>query len=92
MSRRDGRPICVTCDGVGEPAAVLFPGALRPLPVLAHLRHWREWIGSLEGESERDVWIVETARGICELHCLRGSPSEEEPAEGGDWILAAWED
>ncbi len=92
MSRRDGRSLGVTCDGVGEPTAILLPGSPRSLPVLARLRHWREWIGSLEGEPERDIWIVETERGICELHCLRACPGEEEPPEGGEWVLARWKD
>lgn len=41
----------------------------------------REWIGALEGEPERDVWKVETARGILELHRVRES-----------WTLAKAED
>jgi hypothetical protein len=43
--------------------------------------HHREWIGALEGEPERDVWKVETARGILELHHIQES-----------WILAKEED
>jgi hypothetical protein len=37
--------------------------------------------GALEGEPERDVWKVETARGILELHHVQKS-----------WILAKEED
>jgi hypothetical protein len=53
-------------------------------------------VGALAGEPERDVWVVETELGICELHRLRaGAPAEEEsPADRGDdeWVLARWED
>ena len=41
----------------------------------------KEWIGVLEGEPERDVWRVETAKGIVELHRVRES-----------WVVARVED
>ena len=90
MSRRDGRRVVVTCDAGGVPQSLALPGAYHALPVLARMEHWREWLGALDGEPERDVWRVETQQGVCELHRLR-PPSEEETGEG-EWLLHAWED
>lgn len=93
MSRRARRPVTVTCDPDGAPIALFLPGDREALPVLGLVAYWREWIGVLEGEPERDVWRVETPRGVCELHCLRRPPSEgEEEGAPGEWILDRWED
>jgi hypothetical protein len=95
VSRLDGRPAAVTCDAGGQPQAFTLPGENRPVPVVTVLDHFREWIGALEGEPQRDVWQVETARGgVCELHYL-SHPTEDgdEPAgDAGGWLLYRWED
>ena len=80
MSRRVNTPATVQTDpDTGVPVRV--DGA----PVLAVLDHWREWIGILQSEPERDVWRVELARGICELHKLH-------LVHSSCWLLAGWED
>lgn len=78
MSRLDGRPVEVTCDTAGRPEVFTITGESCSLTVRAVFDHWREWIGALDGEPERDVWQVETVRGVCELHHLR------HPTEGAD--------
>jgi hypothetical protein len=90
MSRRVSQPVDVHCNKVGEPFSVSLYGQGRPLPVIAVRSHWREWVGVLDGEPERDVWQVELPTGFCELHCLR-FPLTTEPT-CGDWILYRWED
>lgn len=75
MSRVVGQPIAVVTNPQGAPCWVSGWEVLH-----VHSYH-REWIGALEGEPERDVWKVETARGILELHYLRDT-----------WLLAKWED
>lgn len=77
-------PVSVTTDGVGRPTRV-EPNQ----PITAVLSHHREWIGILDGEPERDIWIVETPQGIAELHCLRATGEDDKP---GDWILHRWLD
>ena len=99
MSRLDGRPAQVACDAAGRPAAFTLAGEKRPVMVAMVLDHFREWIGVLDGEPERDVWQVETAHcGVCELHHLRPptedatEDAEESDANAGDWLLFRWED
>ncbi len=92
MSRLDGRPAHVACDAAGRPAAFTLADETRPVPVAAVLDHFREWIGALDGEPERDVWQVETARGVCELHHLRHPTEDVNDPVGGDWLLFRWED
>ena len=90
MSRRVQCPVQVACDPGSRPLCLTLSGA--SVPVLGVVSHWREWFGVGEGEPERDVWRVETPRGVCELHCLR-HPTEAEPEPAsGSWLLWAWED
>lgn len=79
MSRLDGRMAAVTLEQ-GQPAAVAVANG-RSRPVLSVVSHWREWLGALAGEPERDVWQVETSRGTLELHC-----------QDGDWQVFRWDD
>ncbi len=90
MSRLDGRWAQVECDERGQPLGITLAGTTAPLPVLGIRRHWREWLGALDGEPERDIWQVETPPGVCELHCLR-EPNEDEDSRG-QWLLFRWED
>lgn len=79
MSRIANRPVSVEIDpATGEPLRV------DGIVVRRVLDHWREWIGILQGEPERDLWRLEleTPRGICEVHFL----------EPNHWLLARWED
>ena len=77
MSRIVSRPVSVETDpATGEPLRVDGVAVRRVLD------HWREWIGILQGEPERDLWRLETPHGICEVHCV--APSH--------WLLARWED
>ena len=95
MSRLDGRWARVECDGRGQPTGFVPAGTRVVLPVLGVRRHWREWLGALDGEPERDIWQVETPPGVCELHCLRaaGEEDKEEAGQsGGQWIVFRWED
>ena len=75
MSRLVGRAVAVIADHRGAPCRV------DGRAVLHVYSHHREWIGALEGEPERDVWRVETADGIAEMHQIQGV-----------WHLARWED
>ena len=96
VSRRFARPVAVRLSPDGAPARIKWVGGsgAQSLPVLAVAEHWREWIGALDGEPERDVWRVETPAGPCELHHLRAAPDPEgaDGSGGGEWILARWED
>lgn len=83
MSRRAGHSVVVEVDEEGKPDRLHLAGGERDpphrpassaapvVPVLRILTYHREWIGVLDSEPERDVWLVETTDGICELHRLR---------------------
>lgn len=77
--------VAVETDEQGRPVRV-ENGAISLL-----LDHWREWIGILEGEPQVDVWKVQTARGICELH-RRRYPDPSGRLDPGCWFLVRWED
>ncbi len=80
MSRITNRPVNVETDpDTGEPLRV------DGIVVRRVLDHWREWIGILQGEPERDLWRLETPRGICEVHQL-------QIKSASCWLLARWED
>jgi hypothetical protein len=83
--RTDGIPVHVTTDSQNRPVTV------QGVPVLQRLTTFREWIGILDGEPQRDVWRVETARGICELHYL-SYPDGNTDTAPGSWLLVGWED
>ena len=61
-------------------------------PVIHICAFHREWIGALEGEPERDVWRVETGRGLMELHHLHLPAEGLVPTDSGTWLLSRWED
>jgi hypothetical protein len=87
VSRLDGRPIRVKTDIEGRPIAFLLPDGSPEQKIFRRLAYWREWIGVLDGEPERDIWRVETIQGgICEIHCLNPIQAAET------WILHGWED
>ncbi|MDX1931201.1 MAG: hypothetical protein SFU56_01210 [Capsulimonadales bacterium] len=90
MSRRVCEPVTVDCFPNGEPYRVRFAGAGAYCTVLAIREHWREWLGALDGEPERDIWQVELPQGVCELHCLR-DPLAPPPIPEY-WLLDRWED
>lgn len=98
MSRIVQIPIGVECDADGQPVSLVIEHKLPLYPVLHHLAHWREWIGVLDGEPQRDVWKIEIERGVCEIHYLsfpKDGESESDPALGeriSEWVLARWED
>ncbi len=95
MTRLVHQPVTVETDSeTGAPACV------DGVPVRQVLDHFREWIGILQGEPERDIWRVELPRGICEVHLIRhgGAVQEIQPdhrkceALSENWLLARWED
>lgn len=89
MSRRDGRLLRVETDAEGNPTAFSPPDGMPRQEVLSRLTHWREWIGVLDGEPERDIWRVQTRCGVCEIHRLRQPVAKaDEPV----WLLYAWAD
>lgn len=90
MSRILNQAIDVRCDTNGDPVAIWFPHDSREVRVVTRLAHWREWIGILDGEPERDVWRVALAQGVCELHGVRLPAGEDQITV--DWSLARWED
>lgn len=85
MSRRIDRPARVATDRFGVPTEV--DGE----PVRRRHDHWREWIGIHDGDPQRDVWLVETDRGICELHYLC-HPDGDDDLGPGRWLVHAWRD
>lgn len=85
MSRRAEREARVDADAHGVPRAV------DGFPIRRRLDHWREWIGIHDGEPQRDVWLVETDRGLCELHYLC-HPDGDRDLAPGRWIVHAWKD
>ncbi len=91
MSRLDGRYADVETDEQARPSGFMIWGDRTPIAVTGWAKHWREWIGVLNGNAERDIWHVETPLGTCELHHLRQpTAKEEEPA--GYWMVLRWED
>jgi hypothetical protein len=91
MSRLDGRYLTVETDPRGRPTQ-FTPHGDRAVPVTGWSKHWREWIGVLDGQPERAIWQVVTEQGACELHHLRQPTDEDEEPAGGEWVLFRWED
>ena len=91
MSRIDGRYVMVETDTEGRPLSLLPRGERTPVAVEGWARHWREWVGILDGEPERDIWHVLTGRGACELHHLRQPTADSDEPEG-QWVLWRWDD
>lgn len=102
MSRHLSRRVDVQCDERGVPLSVAFGRTL--LPIREVVDDWREWFSPVFGEKERDVWIVDTPRGIYELHHV-GFPAdteenkedaEENKAQAeqdiGHWVIERVED
>jgi hypothetical protein len=87
MSRLVGMPVAVVTNPSQEPCVINGapeePCMVNGSQIMQILSHHREWIGALEGETERDVWKVETVQGVLELHHLHAS---------GQWLHARWED
>jgi hypothetical protein len=78
---------------------VLLSGERLPIDVTAVRDYWREWFNIVQGEPERDVWQVETGRGLLELHHVLpplGTAMSAAVDDTGDtndkWFLARWED
>ena len=90
LSRRLSRPVDVQCDGGGVPLSIRAGRV--PLPVLAVVDDWREWFGVLAGEPERDVWLVDTPKGVYELHCVRSLAADGLEPGRGHWLLERAED
>ncbi len=78
----------------GAPAEVSF-GRTR-LAVTGVMDAWREWYDVLDGGPERDIWILETSGGICEVHGVRAavadSPQGDSERPCDQWLLCRWED
>lgn len=91
MSRLDGRYADVTLDAESRPISFLIRGDEGTIWVTDWAKHWREWIGILNGNFERDIWHVETSQGTCELHHLR-QPTIKDAEPAGYWMIFRWED
>ena len=91
MSRLDGRYADVTVDQSSAPVSFVIRGDKSAISVTGVAKHWREWIGILNGNAERDIWHVETTRGTCELHNLR-QPTVQDTNPLGYWMIFRWED
>ena len=95
MSRCLSRSVDVRCNAKGVPVSILAGRAY--LPVCEVVDEWREWFGSVFGEPERDVWIVDTPKGIYELHHV-GFPVNAElenaelEQEQSHWVMERVED
>lgn len=92
MSRYADKPAVVVFGSNGIPAEVSF-GRTR-LTVIGVMDAWREWYDVLDGGPERDIWILETGNGICEVHGLRAAITDQFQAERpcDQWLLCRWED
>jgi len=91
MSRLDGRYADVRRDNADGLSDFTPRGEKNSIPITGKIEHFREWIGVLDGEPERDIWRVETPRGTCELHHLR-PPSAEDNEPHGYWLIFRWDD
>ena len=91
MSRLDGRHADVQTDPLGRPTRFVASGSRQEVAVHGWASHHREWIGVLDGEAQRDVWLVATNRGVCELHRL-SRPASDDEEDGGEWVLFRRED
>lgn len=91
MSRRVNQPVAV--DAADDGAPVAFCWHDRWHSVRQVLKHTREWIGVLDGEPQRDIFVIRSERGVCELH-FSSFPSDDagdDTVDGsGTWLLAAW--
>lgn len=77
----------------GVPAIVAW-GRVR-LSVTGIVDAWREWYDVLDGGPERDVWVLETERGVCEVHGLRSVTAglaQDVECPCDHWLLCRWED
>ncbi len=94
MSRLDGRYADVHTDFLGRPIQFVASGSRQEVTVQGWASHHREWIGILDGEAQRDVWLVATHRGVCELHRLSRPKSDDDDSDEGDceWVLFRRED
>ncbi len=92
MSRYADKPAVVIFGADGVPTEVSF-GRTR-LAVTGIMDAWREWYDVLDGGPERDIWILETGSGICEVHGLRVAIANQSQAERpcDQWLLCRWED
>ena len=94
MSRHANKTATVVFGADGVPTEVSF-GRTR-LAVSGVLDAWREWYDVLDGGPERDIWILETGDGICEVHGLRAAVTDliQEGSERScdQWLLCRWED
>lgn len=91
MSRLDGRYTDVAVDDEAKPSSFTIRGEKGAICVTGIAKHWREWIGILNGNAERHIWHVETPRGTCELHHLR-QPTVKDAEPVGYWMIYRWED
>ena len=91
MSRLDGRYIDVETGGEDRPLSFLPHGERTRVAVTGWAKHWREWVGILDGDMERDIWHVATGVGPCELHHLR-QPTAEDDEPSGYWLIFRWDD
>lgn len=89
MSRIINEAVSVACDESGFPVSFVWQG--RRCFARDAGERFREWIGALQGEPERDIWRLDTQQGICELHFLH-PPIMDGDALDGDWLLYRWED
>ena len=90
MSRHLRRSVDVQCDERGVPLFIAFGRA--SLPVCEVVDDWREWFGAAFGEGERDVWIVDTSRGIYELHHIGFASEGQQGHIEGHWVIERTED
>ena len=91
MSRLDGRYAEVYTDSLGRPIQFVASGSRQEVTVHGWASHHREWIGVLDGEAQRDVWLVATNRGVCELHRLSRPKSDDDEGDS-EWVLFRRED
>lgn len=91
MSRLDGRYADVRTDAQDRPIQFVASGSSQVVAVHGWAFHHREWIGVLDGEAQRDVWIVATNRGVCELHRL-SRPLSDDDDGNSEWVLFRRED
>ena len=91
MSRLDRRYADVQTDALGRPIQFTASGSRQEVTVHGWASHHREWIGVLDGEAQRDVWLIATNRGVCELHRLSRPKADDDDGDC-EWVLFRKED
>ncbi|MBX6352565.1 MAG: hypothetical protein IRZ10_04455 [Thermoflavifilum sp.] len=71
MTRVVRRPVTVRTDAHGAPVCIVDGKAVHTVRTV--IDHWRELGAWWEGETEFQLWRVETDAGVFDLECAEGA-------------------